>query len=68
MTDMLYASQQEAPIMDPKKINPRSDMRRIEAAELGEAELSVVSGGKASAVLTQKCATGKHFPAATIAV
>jgi type VI protein secretion system component Hcp len=56
--------------MDPKKIDLRSDTRRIEAvaAELSEAELSVVSGGKASAGLMQKCATGKHFPTATITV
>jgi type VI protein secretion system component Hcp len=56
--------------MDPKKIYPRRDMHRIEAevAELSEVELSVVSGGKASAGLMQKCATGKHFPTATITV
>ena len=54
--------------MNPKKIDLRNDTRRVEAAtvELGEAELSVVSGGKASAVLMQKCATGKHFPAVSI--
>jgi type VI protein secretion system component Hcp len=70
MTGTVRASQPEALIMDPKKIYPRRDMHRIEAevAELSEVELSVVSGGKASAGLMQKCATGKHFPTATITV
>lgn len=54
--------------MDSKKIILPSDTRRIEAVvvELSEAELSVVAGGKASAVLMQKCATGKHLPEVAI--
>lgn len=54
--------------MDSKKIILRSDTPRTEAVvvELSEAELSVVSGGKASAVLMRKCATGKHIPEVAI--
>jgi type VI protein secretion system component Hcp len=35
-------------------------------AELGEEELSQVSGGKGSTSLFEKCCTGKHIKAATI--
>jgi hypothetical protein len=54
--------------MKPTKLDLRSDPRHAEAvtAELSDAELSRVSGGKASAVLLQKCATGKHFATVTI--
>ena len=49
--------------MKANKTDLQNDTRRTEAvtAELSEAELSVVSGGKASGVLMQKCVTGKHF-------
>ena len=54
--------------MDPKKIDLQSETRLVEAvaAELNDAELSIVSGGKASAVLMKQCVTGKHFPSATV--
>jgi hypothetical protein len=56
--------------MDPKKIDLRSNTRRIEAetTELSEAELSGVSGGKPSSVLMQACATGKHFATVKLTV
>jgi hypothetical protein len=57
--------------MDANNIDLRSKAHRTDSSreavmELGEAELSRVSGGKAKAVLALHCATGKHFPSVII--
>ena len=54
--------------MTPNKIDLRSATRHAEAstAELSEAELSIVSGGKPSGGLMRACATGKHLATAKL--